>query len=90
MYKYLRTSKVRKTTVHSHNIPTYVHIQKRAFAWESRDVTFPGEIRTYLSPLTTTIMNLTASIRHLKANMDGAETAFTDAQDPVRCMMMII
>ena len=33
---------------HSHNIPTYVHIQKRAFAGESRDVTFPGEIRTYL------------------------------------------
>ena len=27
---------------------------------------------------------------HLKADMDGAETAFTDAQDPVRCLMMRI
>jgi hypothetical protein len=33
-------------------------------------------------------MNLTESIRHLKADMDGA--AITDAQDPVRCLMMRI
>ena len=33
-------------------------------------------------------MNLTESIRHLKADMDGA--AITDAQDPVCCLMMII
>jgi len=70
----------RRHMVHE-QCPTYVSARQNALAHNFPHAPYHHHAR---------IMYLTESIRHLKADMDGAETAFTDAQDPVRCLMMRI